>query len=110
MAAEDAMCGKGYELTLFLFTDIIVVAKVTYHQWSGSGVTIICVLQRKTAKGMGMMRSPSAASLAAGQQNVLPHKVRNFEILTYLVTSLSMIIRFVIVRGVTYIEPVVSST
>ena len=81
---------------------------LTYHQWSG--VTIICVLQRKTAKGMGMMRSPSAASLAAGQQNVLPHKVRNFEILTYLVTSLSMIIRFVIVRGVTYIKPVVSST
>ena len=23
------MCGKGYELTLFLFTDIIVVAKVS---------------------------------------------------------------------------------
>jgi len=60
VAAEDAMCGKGYELTLFLFTDIIVVAK------------------RKTAKGMGMMRSPSAASLAAGQQNVLPHKALKF--------------------------------
>ena len=28
MAAEDALCGKGYELTMFLFTDIIVVAKV----------------------------------------------------------------------------------
>ena len=30
VAAEDAMCGKGYELTLFLFTDIIVVAKVSH--------------------------------------------------------------------------------
>ena len=29
MAAEDALCGKGYELTLFVFTDIIVVAKVS---------------------------------------------------------------------------------
>ena len=29
MAAEDALCGKGYELTMFLFTDIIVVAKVS---------------------------------------------------------------------------------
>ena len=28
VAAEDALCGKGYELTLFVFTDIIVVAKV----------------------------------------------------------------------------------
>ena len=28
MAAEDTLCGKGYELTLFVFTDIIVVAKV----------------------------------------------------------------------------------
>ena len=28
VAAEDALCGKGYELTLFLFTDILVVAKV----------------------------------------------------------------------------------
>ena len=29
VAAEDALCGKGYELTLFLFTDILVVAKVS---------------------------------------------------------------------------------
>ena len=29
VAAEDALCGKGYELTLFVFTDIIVVAKVS---------------------------------------------------------------------------------
>ena len=29
VAAEDALCGKGYELTMFLFTDIIVVAKVS---------------------------------------------------------------------------------
>merc|ERR1719270_2871691 len=56
VAAEDALCGKGYELTMFVFTDIMVIAK------------------RKTTKGMGMMRSPSAASLAAGQQHVLPHK------------------------------------
>ena len=28
VAAEDTLCGKGYELTLFVFTDIIVVAKV----------------------------------------------------------------------------------
>ena len=28
VAAVDALCGKGYELTLFLFTDILVVAKV----------------------------------------------------------------------------------
>jgi len=60
VAAEDALCGKGYELTMFIFTDIMVIAK------------------RKTAKGMGMMRSPSAASLAAGQQHVLPHKALKF--------------------------------
>ena len=29
VAAEDSLCGKGYELTLFVFTDIIVVAKVS---------------------------------------------------------------------------------
>ena len=28
VAAEDALCGKGYELTMFLFTDILVIAKV----------------------------------------------------------------------------------
>ena len=57
VAAEDALCGKGYELTLFLFTDIMVVAK------------------RKSTKGMSMMRSPSTASLAAGQQHMLQNKV-----------------------------------
>ena len=57
VAAEDALCGKGYELTLFLFTDIMVVAK------------------RKSTKGMSMMRSPSTASLASGQQHLLQNKV-----------------------------------
>ena len=28
VAAEDALCGKGYELTMFVFTDIMVIAKV----------------------------------------------------------------------------------
>ena len=28
VAAEDALCGQGCELTLFLFTDILVVTKV----------------------------------------------------------------------------------
>ena len=28
VAAEHALCGKGYELTMFLFTDILVIAKV----------------------------------------------------------------------------------
>ena len=32
MAAEDSLCGKGYELTLFVFTDIIVVAKVSFFR------------------------------------------------------------------------------
>jgi hypothetical protein len=58
VAAEDSLCGKGYELTLFLFTDIMVVAK------------------RKSTKGMSMMRSPSTASLAAGQQHLLQNKVK----------------------------------
>merc|ERR1719232_1781568 len=66
VAAEDALCGKGYELTMFVFTDILVIAK------------------RKSSKGMGMMRSPSAASLAAGQQHVLPHKALKFVAMIHL--------------------------
>jgi len=66
VAAEHALCGKGYELTMFLFTDILVIAK------------------RKSSKGMGMMRSPSAASLAAGQQHVLPHKALKFVAMIHL--------------------------
>ena len=27
VAAEDTLCGKGYELTLFLFTDVLLIAK-----------------------------------------------------------------------------------
>ena len=46
-ATGDTLCGKGYELTLFLFTDILVVAK-----------------RKSVSKGLGMMRSPSTASLA----------------------------------------------
>ena len=49
VAAEDILCGKGYDLTLFLFTDILLIAK------------------RKTGKIGGMLRSPSAASIASGQ-------------------------------------------
>ena len=49
VAAVDVLCGKGYELVLFLFSDILLVAK------------------RKTGKIGGLMRSPSAASLAASQ-------------------------------------------
>ena len=75
VAAEDALCGKGYELTMFVFTDIMVIAKV--RLWLLLLIELLMNnLQRKTTKGMGMMRSPSAASLAAGQQHVLPHKVR----------------------------------
>jgi len=66
VAAEDALCGKGYELTLFLFTDIMVVAK------------------RKTTKGMSMMRSPSTASLAAGQQHLLQNKALKFVTVIHL--------------------------
>jgi len=66
VAAEDALCGKGYELTLFLFTDIIVVAK------------------RKSTKGMSMMRSPSTASLATGQQHLLQNKALKFVTLIHL--------------------------
>eukprot|EP00092_Neocalanus_flemingeri_P016143 GFUD01017471.1.p1 GENE.GFUD01017471.1~~GFUD01017471.1.p1 ORF type:complete len:636 (+),score=186.23 GFUD01017471.1:218-1909(+) len=66
VAAEDALCGKGYELTLFLFTDIIVVAK------------------RKNTKGMSMMRSPSTASLAAGQQHLLQNKALKFVTVIHL--------------------------
>lgn len=66
VAAEDALCGKGYELTLFLFTDILVVAK------------------RKSTKGMSMMRSPSTASLAAGQQHLLQNKALKFVTLIHL--------------------------
>ena len=58
LAADDALCGKGYELVLFLFTDILVVAK------------------KKTSKIGGMMRSPSTASLAANQAP-LQTKVRS---------------------------------
>ena len=46
MASENQLCGKGYELTLFLFTDILVVAK------------------RKSNKTLSISRSPSTASLA----------------------------------------------
>jgi hypothetical protein len=54
MAAENQLCGKGYELTLFLFTDILVVAK------------------RKSNKTLSISRSPSTASLAgAGVQGSL---------------------------------------
>jgi len=49
VAAEDILCGKGYELTLFLFTDILLIAK------------------RKTGRMGGMMRSPSTTSVASGQ-------------------------------------------
>merc|ERR1712079_614212 len=66
VAAEDALCGKGYELTLFLFTDIMVVAK------------------RKSTKGMSMMRSPSTASLASGQQHLLQNKALKFVTLIHL--------------------------
>jgi len=47
VAADDAFCGKGYELTLFLFTDMLVVAK-----------------KKSGSKGMGMIRSPSTASIS----------------------------------------------
>ena len=47
---------KGYELTLLIFTDLLLVAK------------------RKASKGYGMMRSPSTASLAAGQHHLLQNK------------------------------------
>ena len=54
-ATGDTLCGKGYELTLFLFTDILVVAK-----------------RKSGSKGLGMMgRSPSTASLA-GIKNTQP--------------------------------------
>ena len=77
MAAEDTLCGKGYELTLFVFTDIIVVAKVSVLLHVKLIVIRPFVLQRKAAKGMGMMRSPSTASLATGgQPAMLTHKVR----------------------------------
>merc|ERR1719466_92741 len=59
VAAEDALCGKGYELTLLIFTDLLLVAK------------------RKASKGYGMMRSPSTASLAAGQ-HLLQNKALKF--------------------------------
>ena len=48
VAAEDVLCGKGYELTLFLFTDILLIAK------------------KKTGKMGGMIRSPSNMSIASG--------------------------------------------
>ena len=77
MAAEDTLCGKGYELTLFVFTDIIVVAKVSVLFQVKLVVIRPFVLQRKAAKGMGMMRSPSTASLATvGQPALLTHMVR----------------------------------
>ena len=80
MAAEDTLCGKGYELTLFVFTDIIVVAKVSIFFHLKFVVIRPFVLQRKAAKGMGMMRSPSTASLATvGQPAMLTHKVRERE-------------------------------
>jgi hypothetical protein len=50
VAADDVLCGKGYELVLFLFTDILLVAK-----------------RKGASKIGGMMRSPSTASLAANQ-------------------------------------------
>ena len=64
MASENQLCGKGYELTLFLFTDILVVAK------------------RKSNKTLSISRSPSTASLAgAGTlghgQGLLQTKVRS---------------------------------
>ena len=63
MASENQLCGKGYELTLFLFTDILVVAK------------------RKSNKTLSISRSPSTASLAGtgtlGQgQGLLQAKVK----------------------------------
>jgi len=48
VAAEDILCGKGYELTLFLFTDVLLIAK------------------KKAGKMGGILRSPSTTSLAAG--------------------------------------------
>ena len=65
MASENQLCGKGYELTLFLFTDILVVAK------------------RKSNKTLSISRSPSTASLAgAGTlghgQGLLQAKVCQF--------------------------------
>ncbi len=59
VAAEDVLCGKGYELVLFLFTDILLVAK------------------KKAGKIGGMMRSPSTASLAANQASI-QSKVRKY--------------------------------
>jgi len=50
VAADDVLCGKGYELVLFLFTDILLVAK-----------------RKGASKIGGMMRSPSTASLAANK-------------------------------------------
>ena len=87
VAAEDALCGKGYELTMFLFTDIIVVAKVSNSDPAQCAVHITSVmtslLQRKAAKTMGMMRSPSTASLAAGgQPAMLTHKVGRDNLIT----------------------------
>ncbi|XP_023320077.1 protein ECT2 isoform X4 [Eurytemora carolleeae] len=52
VAAADVLCGKGYELTLFLFTDILLIAK------------------KKTGKIGGMLRSPSTTSIASGQINM----------------------------------------
>jgi len=52
VAADDAFCGKGYELTLFLFTDILVVAK-----------------KKSGGKGMGMIRSPSTASISGAKSS-----------------------------------------
>jgi len=48
VAAEDVLCGKGYELTLLLFTDILLIAK------------------KKSGKMGGIIRSPSNISIASG--------------------------------------------
>jgi hypothetical protein len=79
VAAEDVLCGKGYELVLFLFTDILLVAK------------------KKAGKIGGMMRSPSTASLAANQASI-QSKVRKY-------ISAPNLRRDIITRKVNYIGP-----
>lgn len=66
VAAEDVLCGKGYELTLFLFTDILLIAK------------------RKGKIG-GILRSPSTTSIASGQVHI-PNKALKFVTLIHLST------------------------
>ena len=45
LGGSDELCGKGYELSLFLFSDVLEISK-----------------KRSSAKGLGL-RSPSTMSL-----------------------------------------------